>query len=229
MSVLNYEVVNRVAWITLNRPEKRNALSVALIESLGEAFKMANENESVRVIVLKSADKPFCAGADLAYLTELRQNSLEENLADSQRLRRMFDAIYHSSKLVISQVEGAALAGGCGLATLADICVATPQAQFGYTEVKIGFIPALVMVYMRERVAGWVMRDLLLTGRVIDATEAMRMGLVQYVVAESEVSVFDLSGGFSIELFGRFGFVGIVSIVEIELGDGGICCIKLFG
>ena len=190
MSVLNYEVVNRVAWITLNRPEKRNALSVALIESLGEAFKMANENESVRVIVLKSADKPFCAGADLAYLTELRQNSLEENLADSQRLRRMFDAIYHSSKLVISQVEGAALAGGCGLATLADICVATPQAQFGYTEVKIGFIPALVMVYMRERVAGWVMRDLLLTGRVIDATEAMRMGLVQYVVAESEVSGF---------------------------------------
>ncbi len=190
MSVLNYEVVNRVAWITLNRPEKRNALSVALIESLGEAFKMANEDESVRVIVLKSADKPFCAGADLAYLTELRQNSLEENLADSQRLRRMFDAIYHSSKLVISQVEGAALAGGCGLATLADICVATPQAQFGYTEVKIGFIPALVMVYMRERVAGWVMRDLLLTGRVIDATEAMKMGLVQYVVAESEVSGF---------------------------------------
>ena len=190
MSVLNYEVVNRVAWITLNRPEKRNALSVSLIESIHEAFNKANEDDGVRVIVLKSADKPFCAGADLAYLTELRQNTLEENLEDSQRLRRMFDAIYHSSKLVISQVEGAALAGGCGLATLADICVATPQAQFGYTEVKIGFIPALVMVYMRERVAGWVMRDLLLTGRVIDATEAMRMGLVQYVVAESEVSGF---------------------------------------
>ncbi len=190
MSVLNYEVVNRVAWITLNRPEKRNALSVALIQSLHDAFNQANEDEGVRVIVLKSADKPFCAGADLAYLTELRNNTLEENLADSQRLRKMFDAIYHSSKLVISQVEGAALAGGCGLATLADICVATPAAQFGYTEVKIGFIPALVMVYMRERVAGWVMRDLLLTGRVIDAVEAMRMGLVQYVVDESEVADF---------------------------------------
>ena len=118
MSVLNVKVEDRVAWIEMCRPEKRNALSVALMESLTEAFLTANAREDVRVIVLKSSDKPFCAGADLQYLTQLRSNTLEENEADSQRLRRMFDAIYHSPKLVISQVEGPALAGGCGLARI---------------------------------------------------------------------------------------------------------------
>jgi len=112
---------------------------------------------------------------------------LEENEADSQALRRLFDLIYLSPKIVISQVEGPALAGGCGLATLADLCIATPEATFGYTEVKIGFIPALVMVYLREKMGGGVIRDLMLTGRVLTATEAHELGLVQRLVSAEQI------------------------------------------
>jgi len=152
--ILRIEMDGPVAHLILNRPEKRNALSAELVEHMYQAMLSLNANDSLRVVVIRSAEKPFCAGADLGYLTQLRSNTLEENEADSQRLRQLFDAIYLSPKYIISQVEGPALAGGCGLATLADCCVATPDATFGYTEVKIGFVPALVMVYLREKVSG---------------------------------------------------------------------------
>ena len=181
------EVRDRVAYVVLNRPEKRNALSAALVQELYTAIEGFNNTDQIRVIVLKSADKPFCAGADLGYLAQLRDFTLEENEADSQALRRLFDLIYHSPKYVISQVEGPALAGGCGLATLADCCVATPEALFGYTEVKIGFIPALVMVYLREKVSGSVMSDILLSGRTFSADEALRMQLIHRVVSAEEI------------------------------------------
>ena len=181
------EVRDRVAYVVLNRPEKRNALSAALVQELYNAIEGFNNTAQIRVIVLKSADKPFCAGADLGYLAQLRDFTLEENEEDSQALRRLFDLIYHSPKYVISQVEGPALAGGCGLATLADCCVATPEALFGYTEVKIGFIPALVMVYLREKVSGSVMSDILLSGRTFSADEALRMQLIHRVVSAEEI------------------------------------------
>ena len=184
------EILDRVAYLILNRPQKRNALSAELVAELYDAFVKLNADNDIRVIVLKSADKPFCAGADLGYLAQLRNFTLEENEADSQSLRRLFDSIYHSPKFVITQVEGAALAGGCGLATLADICVATPEATFGYTEVKIGFIPALVMVYLREKVSGSVMGDILLTGRVFDAAEALSFQLIQRVVPAIEIAQY---------------------------------------
>jgi methylglutaconyl-CoA hydratase len=184
------EVRDRVAYVVLNRPEKRNALSAALVQELYTAIEGFNNTAQIRVIVLKSADKPFCAGADLGYLAQLRDFTLEENEADSQALRRLFDLIYHSPKYVISQVEGPALAGGCGLATLADCCVATPEALFGYTEVKIGFIPALVMVYLREKVSGSVMSDILLSGRTFSADEALRMQLIHRVVSAEEICGF---------------------------------------
>ncbi|MEY3861559.1 MAG: hypothetical protein RIS50_1840, partial [Bacteroidota bacterium] len=170
--LLRIERDGAVAHLVLNRPEKRNALSAELVKEMHEAMLQLNADEHIRVVVICSADKPFCAGADLGYLTQLRNNTLEENEADSQRLRALFDAIYLSPKYIISQVEGPALAGGCGLAMLADYCIATPEATFGYTEVKIGFIPALVMVYLREKVGGAVMSDILLTGRVFGAMEA---------------------------------------------------------
>ena len=136
-SLLLTQVDGRVATLILNRPEKRNALSAELVSEMSAAMVAFNEDEQVRVVIVRSADKPFCAGADLSYLAKLRDFSLEENEADSQSLRRLFDLIYLSPKIVISQVEGPALAGGCGLATLADLCFATPEATFGYTEVKI--------------------------------------------------------------------------------------------
>jgi methylglutaconyl-CoA hydratase len=188
--MLRIEMDGPVAHLILNRPDKRNALSAELVDQMVQGMLSLNANDAIRVVVIRSADKPFCAGADLGYLTQLRSNTLEENEADSQRLRQLFDAIYLSPKYIISQVEGPALAGGCGLATLADCCVATPEATFGYTEVKIGFIPALVMVYLREKVSGAVMSDILLSGRVFDAAEAQSMQLVQHVVPADQVSEF---------------------------------------
>ena len=186
-SLLLTQLKGRVATVILNRPEKRNALSAELVADLTQWMTSLNANQDVRVIVIRSADKPFCAGADLKYLAQLRDFSLEENEADSQALRRLFDLIYLSPKIVISQVEGPALAGGCGLATLADLCIATPEATFGYTEVKIGFIPALVMVYLREKMGGGVIRDLMLTGRVLTANEAHELGLVQRLVSAEQI------------------------------------------
>jgi len=187
-SLLLTQQDGRVATLILNRPEKRNALSAELVSEMTAAMVQLNANDEVKVIVLRSADKPFCAGADLSYLAKLRDFSLAENEADSQALRRLFDLIYLSPKIVISQVEGPALAGGCGLATLADLCFATPEATFGYTEVKIGFIPALVMVYLREKIGGGVLRDLMLTGRVISAEEAFNLGLVQRLVSTDNIT-----------------------------------------
>ncbi len=117
----------------------------------------------------------------------MRHFSREENLADSRRLRDLFDLIHRGNKVFISQVEGPALAGGCGLATLCDFCYATPEATFGYTESKIGFVPALVAVYLQYRIAGHHMRELLLTGKVIAADEAHSMGLVNTVVADDQI------------------------------------------
>lgn len=182
------EINNRVGYVVMNRPEKRNALSPQLIAELTECIQTLLYDNGVKVIVLKSSDKPFCAGADLGYLQEMRHFSREENLADSRRLRDLFDLIHRGNKIFISQVEGPALAGGCGLATLCDFCYATPEATFGYTESKIGFVPALVAVYLQYRIAGHHMRELLLTGKVIAADEAHSMGLVNTVVADDQIA-----------------------------------------
>ena len=188
MSLVLSHVQDRVGTIVLNRPEKRNALSPELVHELKSAFTALNDHENVKVIVLKSADKPFCAGADLAYLTQMRDFSFEENLADSKSLMELFERIYNSSKVTISLVEGPALAGGCGLAGVTDFCIATPEATFGYTESKIGFLPALVMVYLREKVSLTVMNDWLLTGRIFDAHEAAQKGLITKVVDGTEIT-----------------------------------------
>lgn len=194
MSLILTSIENRVGTIVLNRPEKRNALSAELISELQAAYDSMNANENVKIIVLKSAAKPFCAGADLAYLTQLRDFTFDENVADSRKLRDLYETIYTSPKITVSQVEGPALAGGCGLATVVDFCFATDDATFGYTESKIGFLPALVMVYLREKVGISIMSDWLLTGRVFGALEALNHHLIYKLVEsqniESEVKQF---------------------------------------
>lgn len=187
MSLILTKIENRVGTIVLNRPEKRNALSAELVSEMTQAVLEMNENDLVKVILIKSAAKPFCAGADLAYLTQLRDFTFDENVADSRKLRDLYEAIYTSKKLTVSQVEGPALAGGCGLATLVDFCFATHEATFGYTESKIGFLPALVMVYLREKVGVAVMQDWLLTGRVFDANEAALKSLIYKVVDSDSI------------------------------------------
>lgn len=187
MKYIDYTIQNRKAYIILNRPEKRNALSHELVAELKEAFKLAEGDDQVKVIILKANGEAFCAGADLAYLKQLRSYSHDENLADSNHLKELFLLIYCLKKIVISQVEGHALAGGCGLATVCDFVFAVPTAKFGYTEVKIGFIPALVMVFLLRKIGEGKAKQLLLTGDLIPADEAMQLGLVNKVVSSDEI------------------------------------------
>ncbi len=144
---VRYNVNDRICTISLNRPEKRNAFNAQLINELKDAFSRAEVDDAIKVIVLTGEGQAFSAGADLSYLQLLQNNSYEDNLADSTQLMQLFKQIYTLSKPVIARIEGHAIAGGCGLATVCDFAFAVPEAQFGYTEVKIGFIPAIVMVF----------------------------------------------------------------------------------
>jgi methylglutaconyl-CoA hydratase len=186
-STLKFERDGGIATLTLNRPEKRNAISAPMIDDVLAALTTAEEDRSVRVVILTGAGKAFCAGMDLEALQALAKQTSEQNLADSRRMARMFQLVYRFPKPLITAVNGAAIAGGCGLATLSDFTIAVPSAKFGYTEVRIGFIPALVSVMLRRQIGEKHARDLLLTGRIIDAAEAFRMGLVTEIVPPEDL------------------------------------------
>jgi methylglutaconyl-CoA hydratase len=187
-STLRLEHHGGIATITLARPEKRNAISAKMIADLLAAFDEV-ENSPARVLILTGSGKAFCAGMDLDGLRAIASQSREEHLEDSQRMAKMFVRLYSFPKPVIAAVNGAAIAGGCGIATLADFTLAVPEAKFGYTEVKIGFIPALVSVFLRRQIGEKRARDLLLTGRIIEAPEAQHLGLVTEVVPAEKLSV----------------------------------------
>ncbi len=197
MSLVNYLVKERVGYITLNRPDKRNALSYELVRDLKKIFADAENDPAVKIVVLKANGESFCAGADLAYLQQLQNFSYEQNLEDSKHLKDLFLQIYTLKKIVIAQIQGHALAGGCGLATVCDFSFAVPEAKFGYTEVKIGFIPALVAVFLVRKIGEQKARQLLLTGEIIKADEAVSRGLISKVVEakELEASVFEFAQG----------------------------------
>jgi methylglutaconyl-CoA hydratase len=182
-SLVLYEVNDRVGYITLNRPEKRNALSFEFVQQIKDVFTIAERDDACKVIVLRANGDAFCAGADLAYLQQLQQNTFEENLADSQHLMQLFQHIYYSKKIIIAQVNGPAIAGGSGLATVCDFCFATPESSFGYTEVKIGFVPAIVMVFLVRKVTEKIARQLLLTGNMFAADKALEYGLINEIIS----------------------------------------------
>lgn len=176
-SVQTY-IESRVGFVILNRPEKRNALGPEMIENLIHAFSELEKHPDVKVVVLKAEGVAFCAGADLDYLRRMQDFSLEDNLADSIRLKELFSKIYEFPKVVIAQVQGHALAGGCGLVTVCDFAFASAEAKFGYTEVKIGFVPALVSVFVSEQIGLAVATELLLSGEMITASKAAELGLI---------------------------------------------------
>lgn len=180
-TAIEYTVNNRVAYITLNRPEKRNAFSVELVADLKVAFSIASTDNDVKVIVLNAKGKAFSAGADLSALQQLQNNTYGDNLQDSTELAALFEMIYTLPKVVIAQVEGPAIAGGCGLATICDLIFATPEASFGYTEVKIGFIPAIVMIFLLRKIGETRAKELLLSGDLITAETAQKMGLINFI------------------------------------------------
>ncbi|TKB95934.1 enoyl-CoA hydratase/isomerase family protein [Pedobacter cryophilus] len=185
--LVDYQINNRVAYIILNRSEKRNALNSEIVAELSHAFEKAEHDEKVKVIILKANGEVFSAGADLDYLKKLQSNSFEENLADSNLLKRLFEQIYGQPKIVIAQVQGHAIAGGCGLASVCDFIFSTPAAKFGYTEVKIGFIPAIVSLFLIRRIGEGKAKELLFSGDLIDANYAKQIGLVNYLCSDENI------------------------------------------
>src|SRR5271157_2779217 len=177
--VLNYS--GPLAIVTLNRPDKRNAISYELIEELLRALQEV-QSSSAQIFILTGAGKAFCSGMDLENLRSITQRTSDQNRADSQMMAHLFRSLYDFPKVTIAAVNGPAIAGGCGLATLCDFTLASSEAKFGYTEVRIGFVPAIVSTFLLRQIGEKQARDLLLTGRIIDAEEAHRLGLVNEVV-----------------------------------------------
>lgn len=183
-----------VAVVTLNRPEKRNALNEALVAGLKRALQEADDNQAVRVVLITGAGKDFCSGADLAALKKISGSSITENLSDAASLMELFKLIRRVRVPVVAAVRGRALAGGCGLATACDLVLAARSARFGYPEVKIGFIPAMVMAILRRNVSEKRAFELITRGVEIGADEAERIGLVNHVfddaAFETEVETY---------------------------------------
>jgi len=184
---IQYQTKQRVTYITLNRPEKRNAFNELLVEELKHAFSKAENDNNTKIVILKANGKVFSAGADLSYLQSLQKNSYEENLEDSRNLKELYQHIYSFKKVVIAQVEGHAIAGGCGLATVCDFTFAVPNIKFGYTEVKIGFVPAIVMVFLLKKIGELKTKDLLLTGKLISSEEAKNINLINQIFAKETI------------------------------------------
>ncbi|MDW5264136.1 MULTISPECIES: enoyl-CoA hydratase/isomerase family protein [Acidobacteriaceae] len=174
-----------IRTITLNRPERRNAMTPQMLEELQAAIEEAATG-SCRAIVFAGAGPAFCAGLDLSSLQDIHDKSAEEYTQDAERVSRLFRTMYELPKPTIAAVHGAAIAGGAGLATICDFTLAVHGAKFGYTEVKIGFVPALVSAFLTLQIGDKRARDLLLTGRLFSAEEAHRLGLVNEVVVHPE-------------------------------------------
>src|ERR1700719_703870 len=185
---LKLELPGELAILTLNRPENRNAISSQMLSELQSAFD-AIEKSHARVGIVTGIGKAFSAGMDLETLSAIARQSSEENMDNSRRMARMFRRIWSFTRPLIAAVNGAALAGGCGIATLCDFTLAVPEAKFGYTEVRVGFIPALVSMFLERQVGEKLARDLLLTGRIVDAAEATAIGLVTRVVPADQLLV----------------------------------------
>jgi methylglutaconyl-CoA hydratase len=176
-----------IRTITLNRPERRNAMTPEMQMELIAALEEATESDC-GVVVLTGAGESFCSGLDLSALKAMQDASAAEHRTDAERIARLFLALYELPVPTIAAVHGAAIAGGAGLATICDFTLATPAAKFGFTEVRIGFVPALVSAFLALQIGDKRSRDLMLTGRIVDAAEAHRIGLVNEVVAAENLS-----------------------------------------
>jgi methylglutaconyl-CoA hydratase len=180
-STITLQDTGGIALVTLNRPEKRNAVSYELIEDLLRALDQVRDSAS-QALIITGAGKAFCSGMDLENLKALTGRSQQQNVEDSRTMARLFRSIYDFPKPTIAAVNGAAIAGGTGIATICDFTLATRDAKFGYTEVRIGFVPAIVSNFLVRQIGEKQARDLLLTGRIFAADEAHRLGLVNELV-----------------------------------------------
>ncbi len=186
------EEINQTKKIILNRPEKRNSLDEEMITELSDAFKKFSDDEVTKTIILTGAGGNFCSGLFLDYLQKISEYDILQNKEDSRKFKNLLLFIYNCKKPVIAMVDGYALAGGCGIASVCDLIVTTDKAQFGYTEVKIGFIPAIVMIFLLKRVTETHAKNLLLTSKFISGEEALKIGFANYLTSQSELEAFTL-------------------------------------
>jgi len=189
-----YQVQGTIARITLNRPDKRNALDETLVAGIKQALRQANHNPVVRVVVILGAGKDFCSGADLGALQKISEASVAGNMEDASSLMELFLLMRQITVPIVAAVRGKALAGGCGLASACDIVLASRTSRFGYLEVKIGFVPAMVMAILRRNISEKRAFELITRGAEIDAEAAREFGLVNQVFAdetfEAEVTTY---------------------------------------
>ncbi len=181
-----YSVDDSIARITLNRPDKRNALDDEIVREVKDGLRRAAADDSARVVLITGAGKDFCSGADLAALRRISEATVMENVADARNLGGLFIEMRRHPRPIIAAVRGRALAGGCGLATACDIILAAESAEFGYPEVNIGFIPAMVMAILRRSVSEKRAFELITTGEIIPARSALDFGMINRVFADEE-------------------------------------------
>lgn len=181
-----YSVEQAVARITLNRPDKRNALDDGIVSEFADALAAAGRDESVRVVLVTGAGKDFCSGADLASLQRISEGGVEDSMASAGVMGKLFISMRRHPRPIIAAVRGRALAGGCGLATACDIILAAESSQFGYPEVNIGFIPAMVMAILRRSVSEKRAFELITRGEIIGARAALEIGMINRVFADDE-------------------------------------------
>ncbi len=180
--MIKYSEENGIAYLILNRPEKRNALHPQMVDLIIKKLDEIKYQENIKVLIITGEGKSFCAGADLSYLNELQNYSIAENEKDSEKLAEMFLSVYNFPKPTIAAVNGNAIAGGCGLASVCDFVIAHPtDSKFGYSEVKIGFIPAIVSIFLIKKVGQGKANKLLITGDMVNGTQAHQIGLVDYL------------------------------------------------
>ena len=187
MTRVRVETVNSIARLVLDRPDKKNALDAAMLAELHAGLEGAASDPAVRVLAIEGAGKDFCAGADLEALGAMVDASPKEHRRDAESLARVFRRLRSIEKPIVAIVRGRALAGGCGLATACDIVLAAESASFGYPEVRVGFVPAMVMTMLRRLVGERRAADLVLTGRVLDAREALAIGLISRVAPDASL------------------------------------------
>ena len=184
-----YELREGVARITLNRPDKRNALDGEMVAELKAAFTASAADEACRVVLLTGAGTDFCSGADLANLEKTAQNSVLDNMADARSTADLFLMMRNHPRPVVAAVQGRALAGGCGIATACDIILTSQSAQFGYPEVNIGFVPAMVMAILRRSVSEKAAFELVVTGETVSAARGHELGLVHRVFSDDQFAL----------------------------------------
>ena len=176
-----------MAWINLDRPEVRNALNPLMIHELTEAFGWLGSRDDIRVIILKGNGKAFCAGADLAYMKDMAGYSHEENVTDAEKLSKLFQTIYFCDKAVITVVHGACIGGANGIVAASDIVIAEENTKFAFSEVRLGITPATISPFVVRRIGHTAAKELMLTGRLFYANEALRFRLVNTVVEASRL------------------------------------------